>query len=572
MRGRSGIWRMAGVADRRIFWAAAIFAAVLAMYSPCGSFSFVRLDDQDYVYQNAHIRDGLTRECARWAFSDVGYASNWHPLTWLSHAMDVSAARWLGLEIDLAEGAGGGGATWTAEHGALARVMHLHNAALHAANAALAALLVAAICGKIGAFGALAVLAWAVHPLRCEAVCWVSERKELLAAFFMLAAFLFFLRKGAAAYAMSLACFVLALLSKPVAVSLPAALLAYGWGVRRETFGRAALRATPFAALAFGVCLLTLCAQTEAREVGDAVMGWGMRMVSAVEAPMVYLRQTVWPAGLCVLYATSKEIDWPYFIGGLLLLAAMGWGVARWFVRRDRLGGLAILAVAWCYAGLVPMLGLVKVGGQPHSDRYTYWVGCGAAAVAAALWTWCAERGAGENARRVALGALALATVAWGLAGVKRMGAWRDSLSLYADAVEKTSDEDSAMILADEMCRRGTDGIRASIVMLRDVLEARRTPKARGGLSLFMAMHCRTMGGNSADEARMFAQRAIEEDETCCEAHAALGFADMAEGKLASAAKHMRAAFSYGYVNSRIEPLIGTWENAGREAPGEIRP
>ncbi len=562
MRRRSVDWRMAGVADSRIFWTAAVFAATLAMYWPCGRFSFVRLDDPDYVYRNVHIRDGLTAECARWAFSDVGYASNWHPLTWLSHAMDVSAARCLGKEIDLPEGE----ASWTAVHGTLARTMHLHNAALHAANAALLVLLISAVCGKEGVFGALVALAWAVHPLRCEVVCWVSERKELLAVFFMLASSILFLRRGAVAYLLSIACFVLALLSKPVAVSLPVALLACDWGVRREPFRRAALRTVPFAALAAMACLLTLMAQTEAREVGDAVMGWGMRIVSAVEAPVIYLRQTVWPAGLCVLYVTCNAVDWPYFIAGLFLLAAIGLGVGHWLARRDRWGGLWLFAVAWCYVGLVPMLGLVKVGGQPHSDRYTYWIGCGAATVVAILWTWCAERGMRKGVRRAALAMLALATAAYGFAGTRRIGVWRDSLSLYADAVEKTSDEDSALILADEMCRRGASETRAAITMLRNVLTVRRTPKARGGLALFMAMHCGAIGGLSLQEARMFAQHAIAEDETCCEAYAALGFADMAEGKLGSAAKHMRMAFAHGYVNSRVESQIGDWEKAkGKE-------
>ena len=547
---------MTRLADGRVFWAVAVFAAVLVLYWPCRRFAFVRLDDPEYVYQNVHVRDGLTAECAGWAFTDVGYASNWHPLAWLSHAADVSVARWLGMEIDLP----GGGASWASEHGPLAHVAHLHNVALHAANAALLALLAAAMCGKSGAFVALFALAWAVHPLRCEAVCWIAERKELLAVFFMLAAFLFFWRGGAAAYLLSLSCFALALLSKPVAVSLPAALLACDWGVRRRPFGRAALRAVPFAALALGVCLVTLAAQTEAREVGDAVMGWGMRAVSAVEAPAVYLRQTVWPAGLCVLYATRKSVDWLHFAGGGLLLAAMGRGLVRWFTRRDRWGGAWLLAIAWCYVGLVPMLGLVKVGGQPHSDRYTYWVGCGAAVVAALLWTWCGGRVAQGKARRGALAALALAVFAWSLAGRMRTWVWRDSLSLYADAVEKTADEESAMILADEMCRRGPDGKRAAISMLRNVLAVRKTPKARGGLALFMAMHCGTAGCGSSEEARMLAQWGVEEDTTCGEAHAALGFLDMAEGRLGSAAGHMRTAFSHGYVNSRIEARISAWE------------
>ncbi len=538
------------VKNNRIFLAAAVFAAVLAMYWPCRRFSFVRLDDQDYVYQNTHIRDGLTSECAEWAFRDVGYASNWHPLTWMSLAADVSLSRWLGLDVS-----NGVGTAWTSESGALPGIMHLHNAVLHAMNAALLVWLIAAVCGKSGVFVALAALAWAVHPLRCEAVCWVSERKELLAVFFMLSAFVLYMRLGRWCYLLSLGCFVLALLSKPVAVSLPVALMGYDLGIRREKFVRVALRMVPFAAFTFVVCLVTLGAQKEALDVGDAVSGWGMRIVTAMQAPAVYLWQTVWPAGLCVLYPTHDGVVWPYFIAGLVLLAAMGWVVWRWLLHGDRWSGLGIFAAGWCYAGLVPMLGLVKVGGQPHSDRYTYWVGCGIVVVTSLLGkqvsAFFSQRG-----KRWALGVLVATVAMYGFAGTVRAGAWRNSLSLYADAVEKTSDEESALILADEMCRLGADGKNAAVRMLGKVLSIRKTPKSRGGLALFMAMHCGTVRGVSLVEARMLAERALEDDPGCGEAYAALGFADIAEGKRPQAAERFRAAFSHGYINSRIEAQI----------------
>ncbi len=545
-----------------ILWGCAMFVTVLALYWPCRNFSFVRLDDQEYVYQNEHIKEGIDGKCVKWAFSDVGYASNWHPFTWLSHAGDVSLARAAGMEIDVPSPSNG---SWTAVDGTLAHMMHLHNVVLHAANAALLFLLIVRICGLGSdehadiAIAALAALIWAVHPLRCEAVCWVSERKELIATFFMLLSFLAFLGRNNTAYILSVTCFSLALLAKPVAVSLPAALFAYDIGVRRERFGRAALRISTFAVLATGVCVLTMSAQTDAREIGNTAMDWVTRMVSAVEAPTIYLRQFAWPAGLCSLYETRQSVDWLHFIAGVILLAAMGLVIVHWFRRRGPMDGLGVFAIAWCYVGLIPMLGIVKVGGQPHSDRYTYWIGCGLAVIAAMLLMRCVRGLRNAGARHALVAVLLMLAVAYAIVGTVRIGVWRDSLSLYADAVRNTSDEDSAMILADEMCRRGAKGTREAIMMLREVLSIRHTPKARAGLALFMAMHYREAGETSLEEARMFANDALAVDASCGEAYAALGFADIAEGNLRSAAAHMREAFAHGYTNSRIASQIENW-------------
>ena len=239
----------------------------------------------------------------------------------------------------------------------------------------------------------------------------------------------------------------------------------------------------------------------------------------------------------------------------------MVWIVACWIRGHGAWSGIGAFAVLWCYVGLIPMLGIVKVGGQPHSDRYTYWIGCGMMAVAALAWS----RGMNFLMRAGSMRGLVCALSAligiYAVATAVRNGAWRNSLALYADVVEKTADEDSAMILADELSCHGGAGKKEAISMLRGVLAAKRTAKARGGLALFMAMHG---GPDVLAEARMFAQEAIDEDPRCYEAYAALGFADMRTGDLRGAAEHMDHAFANGYVNSRIAALLPKWKKSAR--------
>ena len=295
-----------GGARQTALFALTAFAVTVATFAPSAGHEFVRIDDHEYVTENRHIARGLTWDAAKWALSDVGYASNWHPLTWMCHALDVSVARALGV---IGEAPQDRGAAWVANGSGLAKVSHVHNVLLHGLNAALLFLVMAgmarggAINCRRSSILLFAALLWAVHPLRCEAVCWVSERKELLSVFWMLAALAMWVRasneaKPSVICRLSSILFAaLALMAKPVAVSLPAVVFAYEWMMRGQSFRRAALRALPFGALSAVVCVLTLCAQKEGLASGEQY-GWLMRLECAIEAPLVYLRQTLAPTGL----------------------------------------------------------------------------------------------------------------------------------------------------------------------------------------------------------------------------------------------------------------------------------
>lgn len=447
---------------RTAFLAFAAFAVSLAAYLPCVRFSYVPLDDYEYVVNNAFLRRGLTVGNVGWAFASQRYADNceWHPVAWLSMMADVAVCG--GAELSDEE--------WRRPDSRVAKALHLHNALLHSACAALLFLLMATACrGRVDGIWLLGLaLLWAIHPLRTEVVCWISERKEIASVFWMLVALNFYIRGSAGgsrsrfprvAYMASLAAFLLALLSKPVAVTLPVVLLA--WDL---IFGRKVrvLRLVPFALASLATCFMTLLSQHAALADGKS-LGVGARMTAVFGAPVVYLWQTFYPADLAVLYPGNAGTDVPAIILGLVVLAVMAALCGRWLARRLRsplrtatLLDIFVFGVAWVYVGLVPMLGIVKVGIEQHSDRYTYWVGCGAVFCialvlaekgrdwVAALTAWASKVDGRPfdwtPVRRFLM--VALAAVLAGLAVMTRGRAevWRTPLALFRDVLRNRCD------------------------------------------------------------------------------------------------------------------------------------
>ena len=477
-----------------------LLALVLLAYAQSVRHELLRYDDAEYVLVNKHMRAGLTPANVRWAVMSCGYAANWHPLAWLSLMADVSVDRLL------RGGAMADEKAWMDYDTRLAHLMHAHNVVLHAVNAALLMLLVLAVCrGSLAPVWAfLLALLWAVHPLRVEVVCWVAERKELLSVMFMLLTLIAYVKDSSrrqgllsAPYVLSLLFYALALLAKPVAVSLPAVIFAWDWIFGGRVRWR---RFLPFAALSAAACALTMMAQTEAIDVGRSIP-LAARLTTVLGGPLFYLRQTFWPVGLSAFYPVTTEVNVPLVLGGAALVGAMAWVSIRWLRRRERLAGIAAFAVAWLYVGLLPMLGVIKVGTEEHSDRYTYWIGCGAAVVLAQLIVWLKPRREAVLKalqadpvrepwallrRYLVIGGLAVAAVLGCLTQV-RQRYWRDSVTLFRDAVSKSWMPEAANILAFVLrSERIGGGAAEAEWWLRECATRRPSPDADLALAEFL--------------------------------------------------------------------------------------
>jgi len=325
-----------------------LFLATLAVYSQVRHFDFVNFDDPEYVTGNNHVRAGLTRSGVVWAFTSTD-AANWFPLTWLSH---MAAYQVFGLRSG-----------WH----------HLANVLIHALGTLL---LLAALQRMSGALwrSALVAFLFALHPLHVESVAWIAERKDVLCAFFWFLTMWCYARyaqqPGAVRYLLVLGAFGCGLMSKSMIVTLPFVLLLLDvWPLRRANRLAILWEKLPLFACAFGVSLATYVSQRQAgavRSLGS--LPGGLRVANAVVTYVVYIARMIWPTRLAVYYPYVHELPvWSVAAAGVLL-AAITVLVLRRFRR------LPYLAVGWFwYLGtLVPVIGLVQVGGQSSADRYTY--------------------------------------------------------------------------------------------------------------------------------------------------------------------------------------------------------
>jgi tetratricopeptide (TPR) repeat protein len=405
------------------FLGAACLLAVLAfaLYAETGSFEFLNYDDPDYVSRNPAVARGLSLDGARWA---AGFhAANWHPLTWLSHMLDVQL---FGLEPG---------------------PMHVVNAVLHALNAGLLFLALSALTLRFWPSLLVAAL-FAVHPLRVQVVAWIAERKELLAsAFFfaLLGAYARYARtRGRAAYAAVVAFLALGCMAKPMLVTAPFVLLLLdAWPLARlganppaESAARVWLEKLPLFAIAAASCSLTVLAQRAGGALGElAALSFADRLWTAGTGVLEYLRSCAWPSGLAAFYPHPLLTG-----GGVLVTGAIGLAVvlalslAAWVLRRR--APALFTGWFWFIGMLVPVLGLMQVGDPAWADRYAYLPSIG---LAMALVFGLAEA---LRERENLLAGLALAGVAAAAAlsvvTARTLPHWRDSRALFERALAVT--------------------------------------------------------------------------------------------------------------------------------------
>jgi tetratricopeptide (TPR) repeat protein len=414
--------------DRRraLLLAAGLVAVVGVVYAQVASFGFVNIDDQVYVTENPHVLRGLTADGLRWALGF--HAANWHPLTWLSHMLDVQL---FGLR------AGG---------------HHLTSALLHLANTLLVFRLLRTATGAVGRSALVAAL-FGVHPLHVESVAWVAERKDVLSTLFGLLAALTYVhavrRPGRPRLWPVAALLALGLMAKPMLVPLPLLLLLLdlwplgrlGEAAARRVVTRQALVArirekAPLLVLSAASAVVTALAQAEGGAVAalTAVPLLG-RVENAVVSLAAYLRDAAVPVGLASFYPHPAIV-----LGGVPVLdvassIALLIALAVVAVQQVRARPWIAFGLAWYAVSVFAVLGLVQVGEQARADRYTYLplVGVFVAVVwgAAEILERTRRRWAGP-----AIGGLAVAACA--ALAVPQAATWRNSVALHERAVAVT--------------------------------------------------------------------------------------------------------------------------------------
>ena len=403
--------------------AAVLVTAVAIAYARLWNAEFINLDDFVYVTGNPWVRRGLSWRGAAWAFTSTELA-NWHPLTWLSHMLDVTL---FGMH------AGG---------------HHATSVLLHAVNTIL---LFAFLRATTRATGRSAIVAFlfGLHPLHVESVAWVSERKDVLSTTWLFLAMIAYARYTRAPslvrYAAVALAFAAGLLAKPMLVTFPFLLLLLDlWPLGRlaaghDTRGMRTLWALvreklPLLTLSAIVSAVTVAAQSAAGAVGSVeTFPVGTRIANAALAYIVYLRRMLWPSDVAPFYPYDRDVS--LMAAAAAVLALVGISVVAVRARRRR----PELFVGWFwYVGmLVPVIGLVQVGKQALADRYTYVPLVGI--FIALVWGVgdLIEGRVASALRTATLGVLAFACIT---ATAQQVSYWHDSETLFAHALAVTRD------------------------------------------------------------------------------------------------------------------------------------
>jgi tetratricopeptide (TPR) repeat protein len=518
-------------AQRRPAWLAWMVALVLATATvatfqgvrECG---FILLDDPDYVTENPVTQQGLTWRTVVWAFTHT-HASNWHPLSWLSHALDCQL------------------------FGLAPSGHHLTSLWFHTLNALLLFYFLRRTTGSLWRSALVSAL-FALHPLRVESVAWIAERKDVLSGCFFFLTLIAYQRyvrlkseragSPILAYSLALFAFALGLMSKPMLVTVPFLLLLLDWwplhritwplrGPWRAQVVPLLVEKVPFLLLTIASCWATLKAQRGAMLTVEAVPLIA-RLGNAAKAATAYLGDSFWPQALAVLYPYPPDMPGSDAVLATLLLAAIC------TVAILGLGRLPFLATGffWYLGMLVPVIGIVQVGQQCRADRYTYLptIGIGL------LVVWTVARLL-EN-RPIMLRSVSVASVvalvALGTTTTVQVKLWRDSLTLFMHTVKVTQNNYSVLAWL------GSLQLRAG-----NVSDAKNSLEQALGLSPNhpMANYYRGLACQFDDrwaEAIPYLQRAAGDPHLDGPRHCRLGLSFMATGQLDEAARELEQALA----------------------------
>jgi tetratricopeptide (TPR) repeat protein len=407
--------------SRTVLICVVLAAATFAAFEGVRSNSFVNFDDDKYITGNDAVLRGLSIESLRWAFT-TGYQGNWHPLTWVSHLIDVSV---FGLS--------------PAGH-------HLVSVGFHIANVILLFLILKKMTSAVW-LSAFVAAVFGLHPLGVESVAWAAERKNVLSSFFAFLtiwAYLRYARKpGLWRYSAMTILFTAGLLSKSMLVTLPFVLILLDyWPIARfgELKGwrwlwRAIVDKSPLIAISAVFCAVTYLVQAKAGAVPDMVsLPISLRAGNSLVSYIRYIGKIFYPTSLAALYPLDANgyPSWKVILCLVLLLALTTAVIIERYRHRFLLTGWF-----WYLGILVPVIGLVQVGVQAMADRYMYLPGIGIYIVVA----WLAGEISAKSRLPKIVPAVTGTAVLLALLLMTRaqVGYWKNSESLFKHTLDVTT-------------------------------------------------------------------------------------------------------------------------------------
>ena len=492
-----------------------LILTILAVFYQVCTYDFVNFDDAEYVYKNPNIQVGVTLGAIKWAFT-TGYAANWHPLTWLSHILD-----WQLFGHN------------SAGH-------HITNLIFHIVNTLLLFIVLKQMTGAIWPSAFVAAL-FALHPLHVESVAWVSERKDVLSTFFWLLtmwAYVRFVRRPKiTGYLLVVLFLALGLMAKPMLVTLPFVLLLLDYwpldrfGPKRGKAGtkyslsHLLIEKIPLFAMVLASCIVTYIVQQKGGAMPIAeVRDFPIRLANAFISYLQYINKMIWPAWLAMFYPyPGRNVSFLYTIISAVLLLAVTILILRFAKSRRYL----VTGWFWYLGTLVPVIGLIQVGGHAMADRYSYITLTGLFIIIA--WGLPELLGKWPHRKVVLWTASLLVLSALAICAHIQQRYWKNTITLCEHALKVTNNNYQAhFCMTDMLLEQGRieEAIRHNIEAARirpDYVEA-----INGlGFALYRA--------GRIDEAMYYYKRALEINPGFAPAYANLGCVLAAKGKFAEA-------------------------------------
>lgn len=508
--------------------AVGLLIATALVFLPVFQFGFVTWDDGPYVFENPIVLSGLSARTLAWAFTN--HTPYWHPVTWISHLLDVTVL-----------GPG--------PHG-----MHAVNVAIHLANTLLLLILLRRLTSRPMASAAVAAL-FALHPLHVESVAWIAERKDLLSTLFLLGALIGYAgyarRPSAVRYACVAAAFGLSLMCKPMFVTLPVLLLLLDyWPLARlssmSSFGRLCREKLPLVLLSGASAVVTYIDQQRVGTMsGFEALPFGSRAANAVVSYAVYLRKTVWPVDLAAFYPYPDLRPSTLVVATACVVLAGLTGLA--IVLRRRMP-YVLFGWLWYVISLLPVIGLVQVGNQALADRFTYVPLVGIFV----MTVWTAAEVARERHGRLMAGlAAAAAVIACTAVTRAQVMTWSSAATMWSRVLEVTPDSFYAhSALGAELADQGN--LEAARRHQEEALRLHPSdPDAHNELGKLAAER------GDFDAAIAHFSAALERKQNFAEAQHNLGTALLRSGRPADAIEPLRRASDLLPQNARSRRLLG---------------
>lgn len=501
---------------RKALAIAVLVISIIVAYWPLRHNGYVSYDDGKYIYDNSHVKQGLSFETLKWAFTRPHFFM-WHPLTTVSHLIEYEF------------------------FGANPLVSHLTNLLFHIINALLVWRILKEISGAFWA-SAFAAAVFALHPLQVESVAWAAERKNVISGLFWLLTIIAYLKYAkkpkAGSYIVLLLVYGLCILTKPTVVVVPFVLLLLDfWPLKRiarGTAGKLIIEKIPLFFLAGFLCVITILFQNS----GDVIktsqrFAFPYRLENAIISYLGYLFKMVYPINLAVFYPhTGRKIPLQQPLAALAVLAAITF-IVFYFGRRRR---YPVTGWLWYLGTLVPVIGLVQVGNQGMADRYMYMPMIGlliivAGAVPEVVQKWRRSRGGFVLAGGAILLILMILTR-------NQVRYWQNDFTLYGHAIGVTKNNEDMLYNLGAAYQKAGQSQQA----MRCYESALRLEP--GDLQALNNMGVLLVGRGRTDEAIRYFERAVELDANYVKALNNLGIALREKGRVDDALQKWQRALA----------------------------